>query len=422
MTTGIANKLDDDLELLLRSDPGAMADPYSIWDRVREEDPVHAHGPVVLLTRYADVKPSLADSDSYSHAGRSSGSRAEAIEAGLGAEEAVAYRDITDFENLYLSRSDGPDHERRRRIAHRTFTPRRIAELDAATYRYAGEMIERMAAEGETDLMAGLAYHLPLMLICDLLGVPPADRERIHKWSGALGRNRGGDDPAALMDAHAALNEFRSFVKDLLVRLRQERGTDLLSALLEAEDDERLTEEELTAMFVVLLFAGHETTTNLIANGTLMLLEQRDQWERLCAEPELIPNAVEELLRIVTPVQWQFRLTRKEIEVGGVPIAAGNTVYSVVAAANRDPEVFPEPERLDVGRENAKAHLALGYGSHFCLGNALARLEGRVVLELLTAQHPQLDLTVRPEELTWRGHAMLRGLATLPVDLGPRRA
>jgi cytochrome P450 len=421
MTAVTADRLDEDLELLLSSDPRAMADPFPLWERLRERDPVHAHGPVVLLTRYADVKPSLADAESYSHAGRSSGSRAEAIEAGLTTEQAVAYRDITDFENLYLSRSDGPDHERRRRIAHRTFTPRRIAELDAATYRYAAEMIERMAAEGETDLMAGLAYHLPLMLICDLLGVPPADRERIHEWSGALGRNRGGDDPAALMAAHAALDEFRAFVKELLVGLRQERGTDLLSALLEAEDDERLTEEELTAMFVVLLFAGHETTTNLIANGTLMLLENREQWERLCAEPELIPNAVEELLRIVTPVQWQFRLTRKEIEVGGVTIPAGNTVYSVVAAANRDPEVFDDPDRLDVGRENAKSHLALGYGSHFCLGNALARLEGRVVLELLTAQHPDLKLTVAPEELRWRGHAMLRGLAALPVDLGPRR-
>jgi cytochrome P450 len=421
MGTELKNRLDDDLAALLASDPAAIADPYSTWDRVREEDPVHAHGPVVLLTRFEHVKPALADNESYSHAGRSQGSRAKAIEAGLTTEQALAYRDITDFENLYLSRSDGPDHERRRRIAHRTFTPKRIAELDAATYRYAEEMIATTAAGDSGDLMSGLAYHLPLMLICDLLGVPAPDRERIHEWSGALGRNRGGDDPTALMAAHGALDEFRAFVKSLLVKLRKERGTDLLSALLDAEDDERLTEEELAAMFVVLLFAGHETTTNLIATGLLMLLEQRDQWERLCAEPELVPNAVEELLRIVTPVQWQFRLSRKEIEVGGVQIPAGQTVYPVVAAANRDPEVFAEPARLDIGRDNAKAHLALGYGSHFCLGNALARLEGRVVLELLSAQYPDLALAASPEELRWRGHAMLRGLAELPVDFGPRR-
>jgi cytochrome P450 len=268
--------------------------------------------------------------------------------------------------------------------------------------------------------MSGLAYRLPLMIICDMLGVPAHDRERIHEWSGLLGRNRGGDDPQVLMAAHAAMEEFRAYVGELLVPLRKERGTDLLSDLLGAEDDEQLSQEELTAMFVVLLFAGHETTTNLIGNGLLMLLEHRDQWERLCAEPQLMGNAVEELLRIISPVQWQFRLTTQPMTLRGVELPAGQTVYAVAASANRDPEVFSEPDVLDVGRENAKAHIALGFGTHFCLGNALARLEGQVVLELLTERYPHIELA--SSDLHWRGNAMLRGLAELPVHYGPAQS
>jgi cytochrome P450 len=410
--------LDDALDGLLASRPDAIADPYPVWNHVREQDPVHRHGPVVLVTRYDDVKRVIRDGESFSNLARKTGSRVDALRSGLNELQAQAWQELSDFESLYLSRSDGEDHERRRRITHQAFTPRRIAELDTITRRYTNEMLDT-APRPETDIMDALAYRLPLMVICDMLGVPPDDRERIHDWSNALGSNRGGDSPEVLMRAHTAMLEFRAYVNGLLERLRHERGTDLLSALIGAEDEERLNQDELAAMFVVLLFAGHETTTNLIANGLLMLLRDRTVWQALCEDPSLIPNAVEELLRVVTPVQWLFRVTTRPVTLGDVSLDAGQTVYALLAAANRDPDVFERPDEIDVRRSNARQHLALGFGGHFCLGNALARMEGAAAFDLLTRRFPDIELIT--EHPLWRGNAQLRSISELPVRLGPDR-
>ncbi|HEY4279633.1 MAG TPA: cytochrome P450 [Conexibacter sp.] len=415
--------LDLDLEALLSSQPQALADPFSVWNRIRSQSAVHPHGPVVLVTRYDDVKAILRDADRFSSRGRSAGSRANLIRSAFPPEAVAAWEEVTAFENLYVSRSDGDQHERLRHVAHRTFTPRRIAQLDEITRAYTEQLLDECAsaaadAGAPCDLMAMFAYRLPLMVICDLLGVGADEREQIHGWSNTLGRNRGGDDPAVTLAARDALNEFRAFVQRLIVPLRERRGTDLLSALMDAEGDARLSEEELVAMFVILLFAGHETTTNLIANGTLLLMKRRDQWERLVADPSLIPNAVEELLRMTTPSQWQFRLATEDVTVGGTTIEEGQTVYAVTAAANRDPDVFADPDELDVARANARAHLSLGFGPHFCLGNSLARLEGIAALEAMTRRFPEMQLAT--DTLAWRGNAMLRGLVELPVRLTPR--
>jgi cytochrome P450 len=420
-STVAARSLDGQLSRILASDPEAMAQPEPVWRALREMAPVHRIGPVVLVSGYRDARDVLRDDQRFSSRYFVTGSRAEAIKAALTGPELHAYEEIGAFESMYMSRSDDEQHERLRGSANRVFTPRRMAEMRSAVERYTDEMLAVMAAEGDTDVVSRLAYRLPLMVISDMLGVPPDQRDQIHLWSAQLGRNRGGDDPQALMVAFQAMRDFRHYVEDILVPLRSNRqGSDLLSALLDAEESARLSGVELTAMFVVLLFAGHETTTNLISIGLLELLRHRDQWDRLCEDPSLASEATEELLRWVTPVQYQWRATRADVEIGGVEIESGATVAAVLAAANRDPDPFADPERLDITRRNAKQHLALGLGPHFCLGNALARIEGAVVFEALARRFPRLELL--DHSPSWKGNAMMRGPSEVRVRLGPERS
>jgi cytochrome P450 len=420
-STVAARSLDDQLSRILASDPEAMAHPEPVWRALRETAPVHRIGPVVLVSGYHDAREVLRDDQRFSSRYFVTGSRAEAIKAALTGPELQAYEEIGAFESMYMSRSDDEQHERLRGSANRVFTPRRMAEMRSAVERYTDEMLAVMVTDGDTDIVSRLAYRLPLMVISDMLGVPADQRDQIHLWSAQLGRNRGGDDPQALMVAFQAMRDFRHYVEDILVPLRSNRrGSDLLTALLDAEDSDRLSGVELTAMFVVLLFAGHETTTNLISIGLLELLRHRDQWDRLCQDPSLAAEATEELLRWVTPVQYQWRAARADVEIGGVEIESGATVAAVLAAANRDPDPFADPERLEITRANAKQHLALGLGPHFCLGNALARLEGAVVFEALARRFPEIELL--DDSPTWKGNSMMRGPREVRVRLGPERS
>ena len=412
--------LDATLGRIFASDPVAMAHPERAWRQLRECKPVHRLGPIVLVSRHRDAREILRDQHSFSSRYFVSGTRAEAIRATLSGPQLQALDEVGEFESMYMSRSDDEPHDRRRGSAARVFTPRRMAEMRASVERYADEMIDAMAGDEVCDLVSRLSYRMPLMLICDMLGVPDSEREQIHRWSGELGRNRGGDDPEALLVAHRAMLEFRHYVEDILVPLRQQRGGhDLLTALLDAEESDRLTPMELTAMFVVLLFAGHETTTNLISIGVLELMRNRDQWERLCADPSLALQATEELLRWVTPVQYQWRAARADIEIDGTRIRAGETVAAVLAGANRDPDVFADPETLDITRVDVKQHLSLGLGPHFCLGNALARMEGSTVFQKLAERFP--DMRLADDEPGWRGSSMMRGPSEVLVSLGDDR-
>jgi cytochrome P450 len=419
-TTVLEGSLDDRLGRIFASEPVAMAHPDETWRELRDRAPVHRLGPIVLISRHADARDMLRDQQRFSSRYFVTGSRAQAIRASLTPEQRAANDEIGAFESMYMSRSDDAQHDRLRGIANRVFTPRRMADMRSAIQSYTDEMLDVMREEEVTDVVSRLAYRLPLMVIADMLGVPPSERDQIHRWSAQLGRNRGGDDPEALMVAHRGMLEFRHYVEDILVPLRQNRGgSDLLTALLDAEDNSRLSPVELTATFVVLLFAGHETTTNLISIGLLETLRHRDQWERLCADPALAPRAVEELLRWVSPVQFQWRATRSDVEVGGVTIESGTTVAAVLAAANRDPETFAAADQLDFTRPDAKQHLALGLGPHFCLGNALARLEGTVVYETLARRFP--DLQLAEDDPPFQGNAMMRTPARVPVQLGADR-
>jgi cytochrome P450 len=415
-----SSALDERLKRIFASDPVAMAHPEPAWRQLREEAPLHRLGPIVLVSRHAQAREILKDQKRFSSRYFVSGSRAEAIRASLDGEHLNAYDEVGEFESMYMSRSDDEPHDRRRGSAAKVFTPRRMAEMRAGVERYADEMIDAMAGDEVCDIVERLSYRLPLMLICDMLGVPESEREQIHIWSGELGRNRGGDDPEALLVAHRAMHEFRHYVEDILVPLRRQRdGHDLLTALLTAEESTRITPAELTAMFVVLLFAGHETTTNLISIGLLELMRNHDQWERLAADPSLAPGAVEELLRWVAPVQYQWRAAREDLDIDGMEIRRGDTVAAVLAGANRDPEVFADPEQLDITRADVRNHLSLGLGPHFCLGNALARMEGAVVFEKLARRFPDMELA--DDEPGWRGSSMMRGPSEVLVRLGGER-
>ncbi|MDO8210111.1 cytochrome P450 [Conexibacter sp. CPCC 206217] len=410
-------RLDDAIAALLASEPAALADPYSLFERMRREDPVHPHGRFVFLTRYDDVHRLLQDtSDRYTKRYDRSAHLTEFV-ASLSPADQAAVEEYYAFVNLWMQRADLDVHARLRRISHRAFTPRRVAQMQAAVERYADGLIASFAGEEVVDLTT-FAFDLPLMVIVDMLGCPGEDRLLIRDWSAAIGEHLDRDSVTTLSAAVRAIREFGVYVDEIIAGHRGRREEDdLIAALLAADEQGGLTTEELKAMFILLLFAGHETTANLIGTGTLQLLTHREQWERLCREPGRMPGAIEELLRFVSPVQWITRVAAKDHEIAGVPVPAGHVVLGIVAAANRDPAVFEDPEALDVARTGR--HLGFGFGTRFCLGASLARLEGVVALSLLTARFPDMQLVDDTHAFT--SNAVLRRLVRLPVRLGPDR-
>jgi cytochrome P450 len=416
MTT--VSVLDERLAALFAGDQEPLADPWPLWRDLREAMPVAEYASAHLVLRYDDVKAILRDRDRLSNDAFRRGSHADHVRSLLSDEARRAYDEMWEFQAMFVVATDGETHDRLRRIAHRAFTPRRIAELEAATSRYVDRVVSSLAGTEQADLME-LAYRVPLMIICDLLGVPLADQELIKEWSNVWNVNRSAADDRVI-DAWNAMKEFRAYVESMLEEHRRapDAGT-LVSALMGAEQDERLTSDELAAMFWVLLFAGHETTTNLIGNGMLELLRRPDQWRLLCDDPASAAAATDEVLRFVSPVQWTHRVAVEEIDVGGHLIPDGASVYPVVASANHDPAAFADPDRLDLRRTDGAQQIAFGFGTHFCLGAALARLEGTIAVRTLASRFPAIELAA--DTFRWRGGAQLRGLAALPVRLGPER-
>ena len=399
---------------LLANDPGAMADPYPVLSELRETACVYPLGAMTLITRYDAVRDASRDIGRLSSR-TFTGSRAEEALARMNDRQREAYRIVSDFESRYVSRSDGEQHARLRRVMQRAFVPRRMAELAPRVQTIADRLLDELAASPEPDLV-DLAWRLPLLVVGELLEVPAQDVDLIHGWSSAIGRNRRGVDPDALLGALDAIAEFRAYVEAMIARHRASpRESDLVAQLLDAREGDRLSADELTAMFVILLFAGHETTTGLIANGMVTLLRHPDQWRALTEDPDLAGPATEELLRFVSPVQWTWRVATADYDCDGTVLPAGSTIALMLAAANRDPAAFAEPETLDLGRTDASRHLAFGLGPHFCIGNALARLEGEVVVRGLAQRFPEMTLT--PAPVHWRGNAMLRQVTSLPVSL-----
>jgi cytochrome P450 len=302
----------------------------------------------------------------------------------------------------------------------KAFTPKMVERLRSRVQQIVDERLDTVEARGDgrMDVVTELAYPLPVVIICELLGVPPEDHATFSSWSSELAASIDPDPlitPEQQVRINAAGEAFLQYFSDLIERRRRSLRDDLLSALIEAEEGgDRLTQDELLGTALFLLIAGHETTVNLIGNGTLALLRHRDQLDRLRNDPDLDRHAVEELLRFDSPVQLTQRITLDDYQVGDVTIPKGQNLIPLLGAANRDPDAFAEPDKLDLGRENANRHVAFGGGHHFCLGAALARLEGAVAIGTLVRRFPAIELAGEPQRRTT---FTLRGLEHLPVTI-----
>jgi cytochrome P450 len=320
---------------------------------------------------------------------------------------------------------DPPRHTKLRALISRAFTPRSVAALEPRIRELSRELLDRTVERGAMDLASDFAVPLPMMVIAEMLGVPAADRPRFVRWNdavlGMIYTVAGGEGAArAVRDFGAATAEMAPYLTDLLARGRAAPRDDLLSRLAGAEvDGERLTEKEILSFFQLLLVAGSETTTNLINNAVLCFVENPDQLARLRAAPELLPSAIEEVLRYRSPLQAIFRQTRRDVEVHGRVIPAGKLVLAMVGSANRDPRQFPEPRRFDVARD-PNPHVAFGHGPHFCLGAPLARLEGRIALadflERVKGFRPASDEPWEPRQAFH-----VHGPSRLPIRFEPGR-
>lgn len=318
---------------------------------------------------------------------------------------------------------DPPEHTRLRKLVQPSFTAGAIEKLRPRIQQIADDLLdagEAAAAErGERspdralDLIPQFAYPLPVTVICEMLGIPPEDREQTRLWSESL---LSAQSPEGQEEIRRNISAFIDYLHGLFAQKRQAPGDDLISQLLQVEvDGDRLTDDEILAMVFILFVAGHITTVNLIANGVFALLTHPDQLEKLRSDPALVPNAVEEVLRYLGPAETTTaRFAREDVELGGQPIAKGDSLLVVLAAADRDPARFADPQTFDITREDANRHIAFGKGVHACLGAPLARMEGQVALETLFRRYPELRLAVPEDEIAW-APSFLRSLTRLPL-------
>lgn len=385
------------------------ADPYPLYARLRAEQPVSRARfgklPAWLITRYDDVALVLRD-ERFVKDVRNAQSAAQL------AERPWVPSFMLPLDSNMLDQDD-PNHARLRALVHKAFTPARVEKLEPRIEAVANQLLDKLLPNRSIDLMRDFALPLPLAVIADLLGIPPGDRDRFHRWSTALFR------PPTALNVMRILPSIYALMRHLrkLFRLRRaEPQDDLMSALVQAEDaGDHLSEDELLAMVFLLLVAGHETTVNLIGSGTLALLQYPDQLDMLRAQPALIQPAVEELLRFTSPVESATeRYASIEMAMRSQIIHKGELVLAVIASANRDEQVFTKPDVLDITREKNR-HLAFGLGGHFCLGAPLARMEGQIAINLLVQRLHNLKLAVPPEKLRWRATPIVRGLEALPL-------
>lgn len=385
--------------------PEFVEDPYPTYRRLREEDPVH-QSPLGfwVLTRYEDVVSSLRDPRMVK----------EPIAAFVAARFGLP-APPTGMGLSMLDR-DPPDHTRLRGLVSKAFTPRVIEQLRPHIQGIVNRLLDKVEGEPGMDLIEQFAYPLPVIVICEMLGVPVADHERFKGWGLDIARGLDAillptDSPVAERSMHAR-HALAAYFRELIAERRAAPRDDMLSGLIAAEEaGDKLTEDELLATCILLLVAGHETTVNLIGNGTLALLRHPEQRKRLQEDPGLITTAVEELLRFDGPVQRTARIPSEDVTFGGKTIGKGEMVMPFIGAADRDPRQFPDPDRLDLGRTDNR-HIAFGWGIHFCIGAPLARVEGQIAINTLLKRQPKLALAATPQH---RQSLTLRGLTTLPV-------
>ena len=400
---------DSSLSLYHLLDQAVLANPYPLYRRLRTEDPVHWDPFLKLwvVTRYADVVTVLH---------RFSANRTPTPEqlAAIGLESLGPIAQVMVRQMLFL---DAAAHTRLRSLASHAFTPRRVAVLREHIADIAERLLDAVEPRGRMDLIEDFAAPLPAIVTAEMLGVPVEDHALLKGWSADFAEVLGNfqHNPERAGRTLRATEAMTAYFREAVRQQRAHPREGLINALLTAEiDGDRLTEDEVVANCIITMVGGQETTTNLIGNGVLSLLRNPAELARLRAEPSLVPSAVEELLRYESPTQHTARLAPEDVELGGTLIRKRQAVIAVMGAANRDPERFPEPDRLDLGRPDNR-HLAFGWGAHFCFGAPLARIEGQLAFEALLRRCP--DLTLDPGPLVWRPNLALRGLQTLPVSL-----
>ena len=398
--------------------PEFLANPYPIFEQMRRHDPIfwNAESGYWILTRYADIA-SLIQSEQLSsnriaaHAGR------------MPSEAKEHFRPFFTAVSSWMLMIDPPDHTRLRGLVNKAFTPRVVENMRGLVQDLVNNMLAAVKDQGRMDILVDLANPLPATVIAELLGVPGTDQRQFKEWSDDIALALSGIDTGATKEelftlyelAQKSLLALSAYFRERVVELRRHPRENLLSALAQAEEQgDRLTEDELFANCVLLMIAGHETTTNLIGNGILALLQHPGQREALTSNPELIVSAVEELLRYDSPVQKMGRIALADIQIAGKQIKKGQLVCFSFAAGNRDPEQFESPEQLDIARKPNR-HLAFGHGLHYCVGAALARLEGQIAVNSVLRNLPGLKLA--NENLEWHRNFTLRGLKSLPVIL-----
>jgi pimeloyl-[acyl-carrier protein] synthase len=388
-------------------DPEILANPYSLFHRLRTADPVHwdpfLHAWVV--TRYVDVVTVL-------HGFSANRTPPPEHLASIGLAELAPIAQVMVKQMLFL---DPPMHTRIRSLASYAFTPQRVAVLRSHIRDIVEDLIHSVETNGRMDVIADLAEPLPYIVTAEMLGVPVKDAPQLKAWSQDFAEMLGNFqlNPERAPQVRQSVNEMTEYFRFAIQEIRRHPREGLIHSFLTAEvDGDRFTDDEIVANAIVIMVGGQETTTNLIANGTLTLLRNPEELKRLRAELSLIPSAVEEMLRYEPPSQHTARLAPQNIELGGKTIAKRQAVIAVMAAANRDPGRFPDPDRFDITRKDNR-HLSFGWAAHFCFGAALARIEGQTAFELMLRRLS--DWTLEPGPLVWRTNLGLRGLKKLGI-------
>jgi cytochrome P450 len=406
---------EGDLTARLMMDQDVIADPFPHYDSLREQGRL-VDNTLVLNTAHHDLSTAILRSPDFGVVGGPSGRAPAALRHAV---RAGGRGPLGPVEPPSMLATDPPDHTRYRKLVTRAFSARAVAALRSRTEEIATELLDAMAAKGRhADLIDDYASLLPATVIAEMLGAPVEMRKQFLEWGA------GG---ALSLDAGLSFRQFRGSERNLealqdwmrghFAQIRRHPGDDILSTLVHAHSEEgRLTEDELTSIAMLLLAAGFETTVNLIGNGVALLTSHPDQLALLRAEPERWPVAVDEVLRVDSPVQRTGRIAHRDTEVAGERVRAGQVIVIMLGGANRDPAVFPDPHRFDVTRANAGDHLAFSSGAHFCLGAGLARMEGEVGLRALFDRFPDLRLEGTPHRRPTR---VLRGYDAMPARLSP---
>jgi cytochrome P450 len=396
------------------ADPATNADPFPIFRRLQEEDPVHWSDPVRgwVVTRYDDVRAIALDR-------AMSADRVRPFFDVLPGEEQRRLADLGRYLTLWAVFKDPPDHTRLRGLMNRAFTPRAVEALRPNIERIVDDLLDAIVARGSADMIADFAYPLPASVIMDMLGVPRSDLDVMKVWSDdiALFVGIARATPDKYEKAQAGTRAMAAYFRRLVAERRKAPREDMISALIAAEEQaQHLTEDEIVASCILLLFAGHETTANLIGNGVLAFLRHPAELAKLRARPELADNAVEECLRYDGPSGALARVVAVAHEMGGRELKAGERVYAWMNAANRDPRRFSDPDRFDIERPDNR-HLTFGHGAHFCLGAPLARLEAQIAFPRIFERLQGLELTT--DKFEWMDSLILRGVKKMPVRFTP---